>query len=144
MLFKRNFPHTQQLESKDCGPACLQKICKYYGAFYEHEYLREITGIRKEGISVYDYITAAEKLGLHSLAFRVSYRKFREEVPLPCTVHWKGHHFVVVYNITITYIYVSDPQNGLLRFRLKEFAKGWLAHIESMTDIKKEFALCLK
>ena len=83
MLFKRNFPHTQQLESKDCGPACLQMICKYYGAFYELEYLREITGIRKEGISVYDYITAAEKLGLHSLAFRVSYRKFREEVPLP-------------------------------------------------------------
>ena len=137
MLFKRNFPHTQQLESKDCGPACLQMICKYYGAFYELEYLREITGIRKEGISVYDYITAAEKLGLHSLAFRVSYRKFREEVPLPCTVHWKGHHFVVVYKITKRYIYVSDPQNGLLRYRLKEFAKGWLAHIESNDRYKK-------
>lgn len=137
MLFRKKFPHTQQLESKDCGPACLQMICKFYGSFYELEYLREICGIKKEGISIYDYITASEKLGLHSLAFRVSYRKFREEVPLPCTVHWKGHHFVTVYKITKKYIYVSDPQDGLLRYTLKEFAKGWLAHIESQDRHKK-------
>lgn len=137
MLFGKRFPHTQQLESKDCGPACLQIISKYYGAFHELDYLREITGIKKEGISVYDYIVASEKLGLHSLAFRVSYRKFREEVPLPCTIHWKGHHFAVVYKITKKHIYVSDPQDGLLRYTLKEFAKGWLAHVESNERYKK-------
>ena len=36
-VFHKNFPHTRQLESKDCGPACLQMICKYYGSFYELE-----------------------------------------------------------------------------------------------------------
>ena len=48
-------------------------ICKYYGSFYELEFLRELTGIRKEGISVYDYVVAAEKLGLRSQAFSMSY-----------------------------------------------------------------------
>jgi len=90
MFFHKNFPHTRQLESKDCGPACLQMICKYYGSFYELEFLRELTGIRKEGISVYDYVVAAEKLGLRSQAFSMSYWKFRNEMPLPCTVTLEG------------------------------------------------------
>ena len=105
-------------------------ICKYYGSFYELEFLRELTGIRKEGISVYDYVVAAEKLGLRSQAFSMSYWKFRNEMPLPCTVHWKGHHFVVVYKITSKYIYVSDPQTGLVKYTLREFAQGWLGHLE--------------
>ncbi|WP_130893577.1 peptidase domain-containing ABC transporter [Paraprevotella xylaniphila] len=143
MFFHKNFPHTRQLESKDCGPACLQMICKYYGSFYELEFLRELTGIRKEGISVYDYVVAAEKLGLRSQAFSMSYWKFRNEMPLPCTVHWKGHHFVVVYKITSKYIYVSDPQTGLVKYTLKEFAQGWLGHLEPVPGKNYKRGICI-
>lgn len=143
MFFHKNFPHTRQLESKDCGPACLQMICKYYGSFYELEFLRELTGIRKEGISVYDYVVAAEKLGLRSQAFSMSYWKFRNEMPLPCTVHWKGHHFVVVYKITSKYIYVSDPQTGLVKYTLREFAQGWLGHLEPVPGKNYKRGICI-
>jgi ATP-binding cassette subfamily B protein len=130
MIFRKRFPHTRQLNQKDCGPACLQMLCQYYGRFVEMEYLRDITGTRKEGISVYDFIKASEKLNLKSSAFRFSYWKFRNEVPLPCVVHWKGKHFVVVYKITPKYVYVSDPAVGRIKYTLKEFANGWLGHIE--------------
>lgn len=120
------FPKTKQLESKDCGPACLQILSKYYGRFYEMEYLRELCGIKKEGISVFDLIQASEKIGFNSQAYRLSYWKFRNEIPLPCIVHWKGNHFMVVYKITSKYIYVSDPQDGLTKYSLTEFANGWL------------------
>ena len=143
MFFHKNFPHTRQLESKDCGPACLQMICKYYGSFYELEFLRELTGIRKEGISVYDYVAAAEKLGLRSQAFSMSYWKFRNEMPLPCTVHWKGHHFIVVYKITSKYIYVSDPQTGLVKYTLREFAQGWLEHLEPVPGKNYKRGICI-
>ena len=143
MFFHKNFPHTRQLESKDCGPACLQMICKYYGSFYELEFLRELTGIRKEGISVYDYVVAAEKLGLRSQAFSMSYWKFRNEMPLPCTVHWKGHHFVVVYKITSKYIYVSDPQTGLVKYTLRDFAQGWLGHLEPVPGKNYKRGICI-
>ena len=118
-------------------------ICKYYGSFYELEFLRELTGIRKEGISVYDYVVAAEKLGLRSQAFSMSYWKFRNEMPLPCTVHWKGHHFVVVYKITSKYIYVSDPQTGLVKYTLREFAQGWLGHLEPVPGKNYKRGICI-
>lgn len=127
-LFKPKFPSVRQLESKDCGPACLQIICKYYKSFYDMEYLREICGIKKEGISVYDFIKASEKVKLRSQAYRLSYWKFRNEVPLPCVVHWKNHHFIVVYKITSKKIFVSDPQCGLCKYSIKEFAEGWLTY----------------
>ena len=63
------------------------------------------------------------------MAFNVSYGRFRNEVPLPCVVHWLGHHFVIVYKITSKYIFVSDPAIGLVKYTYKEFAKGWLGHI---------------
>ncbi|MCL2682254.1 MAG: peptidase domain-containing ABC transporter [Bacteroidales bacterium] len=130
MIFKKRFPHTFQHDSKDCGPACLQMLCEYFGRFFEMDYLRDITGVRKEGISVYDFIKASEKLNLRCSAFRVSYGKFRHEIPLPCVVHWRGMHFVVVYKITPKYVYVSDPALGRVKYTLKEFAQGWLDHVE--------------
>lgn len=141
--FKPRFPFTRQHESKDCGPACLQMICKYYKRFYEMEYLRDICGIKKEGISVYDFIKASEKIGLKSQAYKLSYWKFRNEIPLPCVVHWRNHHFIVVYKITSKYIYASDPQNGLCRFSLRDFANGWLTYKYNDGNKIKKRGVCI-
>ena len=35
------FPHFQQQESADCGPACLRMVAKYYGKLYSAEMLRK-------------------------------------------------------------------------------------------------------
>lgn len=141
--FKPRFPYTRQLESKDCGPACLQMICKFYKKFYEIEYLRDICGIKKEGISVYDFIKASEKIGLRSQAYKLSYWKFRNEVPLPCVVHWRNHHFIVVYKITAKYVFASDPQNGLCRFSLRDFANGWLTYKYDDGNKTKKRGVCI-
>ena len=37
-----SFPHYLQLDSMDCGPACLKMIAKYYGKTYSLENLREL------------------------------------------------------------------------------------------------------
>ncbi len=31
------FPNYIQLDSKDCGPTCIQIIAKYYGNFYPYK-----------------------------------------------------------------------------------------------------------
>lgn len=143
MFFSSKFPNTRQLESKDCGPTCLQILAKYYKAFFELEYLREICGIKKSGVSVFDLVKASEKIGFKSQAYKLSYWKFRHEVPLPCIIHWKNHHFMVVYKITSKYIYVSDPQNGLNRYTLKEFANGWLNHHVKFKDAVQKRGVCI-
>lgn len=144
MIFKKSFPHYIQLENRDCGATCLQMLCKYYGRYLEIDYLRQLTGTRKEGISAYDFIKAAEQVGLRCLAFSVSYYKFRNEVPLPCVVHWRGYHYIVVYKITKKYIYVSDPAVGPIKYSYKEFAEGWLNHTSNSTKVKRGVCLVVE
>ena len=44
----RRFPHFHQLDSMDCGPACLRMVARYYGKHYRLETLRERCFITRE------------------------------------------------------------------------------------------------
>lgn len=46
MILKK-FPHEFQMDAKDCGPACLKIIAKYYGKYYSLQYLRDKCGITR-------------------------------------------------------------------------------------------------
>jgi ATP-binding cassette subfamily B protein len=48
------------------------------------------------------------------------------EVPLPCILHWKESHFVVLYQITDDHYYVSDPIGLRIRYTKEEFLSHWL------------------
>jgi ATP-binding cassette subfamily B protein len=71
MLFN-TFPHEFQMDAKDCGPACLKIIAKYYGKYYSLQYLRDLCGITREGVSLLDISYAAEKIGLRSISIQIS------------------------------------------------------------------------
>ena len=124
------FPNYRQPDSRDCGPACLQIICKHYGKHIDIERIRQLMNTGRDGTSIYDFIEAASQLEIRCLPYSISYWKFRHEVPLPCVVFWRNNHYVVVYRITSKNVYVSDPALGLCRYSLKEFADGWLNSIE--------------
>lgn len=64
------FPEEYQMDAKDCVPACLKIIAKYYGKYYSLQYLRDLCGITREGVSFLDISYAADKIGsslYHSL-----------------------------------------------------------------------------
>jgi len=42
---------------------------------------------------------AAESIGFRTRGYRLTWKQLRDEVPLPCIVHWNQRHFVVVYKI---------------------------------------------
>lgn len=122
----RKFPHFTQLEARDCGAACLQIISKYYGKFFSLDELREISGVTKEGISVYDLCESAETIGLKALPVKTDFRKLKDDIPLPCIAHWRNSHFIVVYKVKDNKVYVSDPAIGLVTYDRREFFNGWL------------------
>ena len=134
MMFK-GFPFEHQLDSKDCGPACLKIIAKYYGKYYSLQHLRDICGITREGVSFLDLSYGAEKIGLHTLAVKTSIVDLHLKVPLPCIIHWKNSHFIVVYKTTKSKIFVSDPAKGLVHYSYNEFTKGWYKKGEEMGAI---------
>ena len=144
----KKFPFYKQLDAMDCGPTCLRMVAKHYGKHYSLETLRRKSFIGREGVSMLGISTAAESIGFRSIGVHISFQQLAE-APLPCIVHWKQNHFVVVYDIKIRKnrerpivetrhgtslqippegtVYVADPAQGLIKFTVQEFLSGWLS-----------------
>lgn len=135
----------------DCGPSCLRMVAKHYGKSYSLQVLRSKSFITRSGVSMLGISDAAEAIGFRTLGYRLSWEQLRDEVPLPCIVHWNQRHFVVVYeikkqrrvpipftrrtregmkqeNCNSTIIHVADPASSLLKYTEAEFLKCWFSN----------------
>jgi ATP-binding cassette subfamily B protein len=126
---KMKFPFYRQLDAMDCGPTCLRMIAKHYGKAYSLDSLRSKSYISREGVSLLGISEAAENIGFRTLGVKINFEKLVAEAPLPCIVHWKQNHFVVVYDIKPkkNKVYVADPAHGLVQYTIAEFLQGWLS-----------------
>ena len=115
-----SFPHEFQMDAKDCGPASLMIIAKFYGKYYSLQYLRDLCGITREGVSFLDISYAADKIGLRTVSVKASMHDIVDRISLPCIIHWNANHFIVVYKASKTKIYVSDPAKGLVSYSHEE------------------------
>ena len=122
-----SFSLTLQLDTMDCGPACLKMIAEYYGKKYSLEYLRQRSFLGHEGVSLLGISKAAEQIGLHSIGGRLSYELLSQKANLPCIVHWNQNHFVVLYKIRKNRVYIADPGKGLLEYSVEEFCQHWVS-----------------
>lgn len=129
-MLLHSFPHEHQYDAKDCGPTCLKIIAKYYGKYYSLQYLRDLSGLNREGISMHDISFVAEKIGFRTIGIEGGFNDLCR-VPLPCIIHWRDNHFIVVYRITKTHVYVSDPAKDKMHYTHKEFCKNWLKENET-------------
>lgn len=135
---KTTFPHYKQLDAMDCGPTSLRIVARFYGKNYSLQNLRERCHISREGVSLLGISDAAESIGFRTAGVKISWPQLRDEMPLPCIVHWHQRHFVVVYGIRKKKggyeIQVSDPASGLLRYDEKTFLKAWLQGSDAGAD----------
>lgn len=126
-----SFKTYTQLDAMDCGSTCLRMIAKHYGKSYTLQSLRDKCFTTREGVSLLSISDAAEKIGFRTMGVRIGFEKLAEEAPLPCIVHWKQNHFVVVYKISQkhnkTIVCVADPGHGLIKYTKKEFLESWLS-----------------
>jgi len=119
------FPHYRQHDVMDCGPTCLQIISKFYGKLFNIEKIRLFSQIGKTGVSLLGISKAAETLGIQAVGGNMTFDKLAEQAVLPCIVHWRKNHFVVVYKIRRNKVYVSDPASGLHTYTREEFLRNW-------------------
>lgn len=124
----RGFPYLHiQHDSMQCGIACLQMVCEYYGKKYSADYLNGLCFATTEGVSLLSISEAAGTLGLHTVCGRLSISQLCD-VPLPCILHWNQNHFVVLYKVKKgKKFYVADPGKGLITYSREEFARCWLS-----------------
>ena len=120
-----SFPFVKQPDSMDCGPACLKMVAGFYGKNFSLESIRKKCFITREGVSFLGLSEAADALGFRTIGIRVPFEKLAENVPLPCIVHWRQSHFVVVYKIKGNKVWIADPAVGLISISRDEFVRNW-------------------
>jgi ATP-binding cassette, subfamily B, bacterial len=120
-----SFPFVKQPDAMDCGPACLKMISGFYKMNFTLESLRRKCYITREGVSFLGLSEAADSLGFRTLGAKITFEMLEESVPLPCIVHWRQKHFVVVYKIKDNNVWVADPASGLLKYRKEDFLRYW-------------------
>lgn len=93
------------------------------------ESLRKKCYITREGVSFLGLSEAADSLGFRTIGVKIPFEMLNENVPLPCIVHWRQKHFIVVYKIKNDKIWVADPAAGLVKYTREEFVKCWASTI---------------
>ncbi|MDB5029328.1 MAG: transporter related [Mucilaginibacter sp.] len=128
------FPHYKQQDQRDCGPTCLRMVAKHYGRNFPIQKLRTLCFINRRGVSLLAISEAAEKIGFRSLGVKLTIDQLKE-AELPCLLHWRQNHFVVLYKIKRGVFYIADPAKGLVNYTEQEFAKNWFGHKEMYDGI---------
>ncbi|MDO3627473.1 peptidase domain-containing ABC transporter [Mucilaginibacter sp. BT774] len=120
----KKFINYKQLDAMDCGPSCLRMIAKHYGRSYSLRTLSRLCGFNREGVSLLGLSDAAEKIGFRSIGVKLTSEQLKE-VELPCILHWRQSHFVVLYKVRKNKYWIADPAAGLVVLDEPTFNSSW-------------------
>ena len=131
-MFNKKFSHFRQFDQMDCGPACVRMLAKHYGKDYPLSYLRTLSYLTREGVSVAGIRNALTQIGMKSASFNVPLEQLRKKCLLPAILHWNQNHFVVLYDVKWNkwhkewYYSVADPAFGKHTYSEIEFSQYWI------------------
>jgi len=108
----------------DCGPTCLRMIAKHYGRNFRQQTLNKMCEINREGVSLLGISDTAEKIGFRTLGVKLNSEQLRE-AELPCILHWRQTHFVILYKIGRNKYHLADPAEGLVTLEAADFSRNW-------------------
>lgn len=125
---------SRQHDSMQCGIACLQMVCRYFGREYSFEALSRLCFATTEGVSMLGICQAARQLGLQTTPGRITVEQLCH-TSMPCILHWNENHFVVLYKINKNRtFYIADPGKGRVKYSREEFVTHWVRTCFSEKD----------
>jgi ATP-binding cassette subfamily B protein len=124
-----------------CGITCIQMICKYYGKDYNLDILSKYCPATSEGVSLLGISKTLNILGLNADAGKMPIEELAT-ISLPCILHWKQNHFVVLYRLKKNKYYIADPGKGLVTYTEQELKKYWISTLSNGEE--KGVTLCVQ
>lgn len=120
-----------QLSGNDCGIACLQMICHFYGKNYNANTIQNYCEVSKLGISIKDIRHFLNLVGIDSVSASVQLSDVLE-MPLPAILYYKKGHYVILEKITIEnknkFLFsIVDPSFGRIKLSEEELSTKWLS-----------------
>lgn len=126
MLKKHKIKFRKQKDSMQCGAACLQMICDFYGLELSSTQLYEECHASKAGVSLLGIYNTAKSLGLDVFCGKTN-SVIIQQLDIPCILHWNQNHFVVYlgYEKRTGKYKIVDPAKGFIEFNQTEFESHW-------------------
>lgn len=119
----RNVPQIMQMESTECGAACLAMVLAYYGRWIPLEEARAECGVSRDGSKAVNVLRAARRYGLEADGYTFDIEGLRTNATFPCIIFWAFSHFVVLTGFSRNgkWAYLNDPARGQVRVPIDEF-----------------------
>ena len=113
----------------DCGPACLASVAAYYGLFVSVTEIKKNTVNNRNGITIKELISSAEKLGFVAKGAKGNIESIKM-IPKPFIAHLKLRnsifHFVSIIDLNDSELLMMDPAIGKTKpIKYSEFLADW-------------------
>jgi ATP-binding cassette, subfamily C, bacteriocin exporter len=120
---------TPQLESSDCGVACLRSVVRYYGGDISVERLRELSGTNKQGTTLLGLYQAGRQLGLETEGYEADMENLKAQtapVILNVVIDGKMQHYWVCYGYEQGKGFlIGDPAKGIDFYTEQQVGEAW-------------------
>ncbi len=120
----------RQLDTTDCGAACLKMVFDYYKREVPISEIKSSLNLTKLGTNTKDLIKASNKYGFKSKSLLFSVEELKNNFIGPTILLWNDNHFVVLYKIKGDKFYIADPGNFKVKLDYDSFKKQWYASKE--------------
>ena len=115
-----------QMETLECGAACLAMILAYYGKWVPLEQTRVDCGVSRDGSKAANILAAARRYGLSAKGYVYSAKALQKgKAKFPCILFWNFNHFVVLDGFHGKYAYLNDPARGEIRVTMDDFESSF-------------------
>lgn len=138
--FKPRVPVILQAEATECGLACLAMVLGAFGNKIDLPTLRRRFSTSVKGSTLRDLALTADCVGLTTRAVRLDLREIIQ-LRLPCILHWRLNHFVVLTKIGKDKVTVHDPAFGRRVLEMDQVSRdftGIAMELSPNTKFRKE------
>jgi len=111
-----------QSESHECGLACLAMVASAYGLHLDLATLRRRFSISVKGTSLPQIVHYAQALEFSCRPVRLELDELKQ-LRLPCILHWKLNHFVVLEKVSAQRVVILDPAVGRRSLKMDEVSR---------------------
>lgn len=121
---KKKIQVVLQSEAAECGIACVVMLASYFGHGIGLSEARRRFRVSLKGAKLSQLIAMAQNLGMSARPVRLEI----EHVPdlkLPCIIHWRLNHFVVLTGVSGKNMTIIDPAIGERRVSISEFSDSF-------------------
>src|SRR5690606_31667713 len=122
--WRRRLPVIVQTEAAECGLACLAMIAGFHGRRTGLATLRRRHTVSLKGSTLHSLMEIAKRLRLATRAVRLELEDLGK-LKLPCVLHWRMDHFVVLKEVRPRGIVIHDPASGARRVGMSEVSSAF-------------------